>query len=98
MTFINDDISVGSIVLPEDGVIYLKPSVTIRLDEDSECEGMQCTVDKMLEYLHTLVNLTSAICESLKAMVRILTPNYAILEAGTKFSDLNLKILPKDFI
>ena len=39
VTFLNNDVTVGSIVLPEDGVLILKPSVTIRLAEDSECSG-----------------------------------------------------------
>ena len=41
ITTITKDISVGTILLPEDGELILQPSVTIRLSEDQECEGEQ---------------------------------------------------------
>ena len=39
VTTITEDVSVGTILLPEDGELILQPSVTIRLSEDQECEG-----------------------------------------------------------
>ena len=41
VTTISEDISVGTILLPEDGELILQPSVTIRFSEEQECQGGQ---------------------------------------------------------
>lgn len=41
VTTITEDISVGTILLPEDGELILQPSVTIQLSEEQECQGQQ---------------------------------------------------------